>query len=55
MSELRQQLIRSLAKDGRPTLRIVASNESAADWCIRIGPLAKQLNAESKFDPKDAA
>jgi hypothetical protein len=47
---LRQQMLRSLAENGRPPLRIVASNESAADWLIRVGPLAKQLNEQSKND-----
>ena len=49
MSDLRQQLVRSLAESGvKP--RLVVSNDSAADWLIRIGPLAKQLNEDSKRD-----
>ena len=31
------------------------NNETAADWLIRVAPLAKRLNEESRNDPKDAA
>lgn len=48
---LRQQLIRSLG--AKP--RLVVSNDSAADWLIRVGPLAKRLNEDARRDPPDDA
>jgi hypothetical protein len=52
---LKQQLLRSLAEDGRH-MRLAVSNDSASDWLIRVGPLAKRLNEESRNDPSgDAA
>lgn len=48
---LRQQLLRSLAANGAKP-RLIVSNDSAADWLIRVGPLAKRLNEDSKLDPK---
>lgn len=46
---LKQQLLRSLAKEGAKP-RLIVSNDSAADWLLRVGPLAKRLNEESKHD-----
>jgi hypothetical protein len=46
---LRQDLLRSLAKEGLKP-RLIVSNDSAADWLIRIGPIAKRLNEESRHD-----
>ena len=49
MSELRQRLIRSLVENGAKP-RLVVSNESASDWLIRVWPLARELNEQSKHD-----
>ncbi len=54
MTDLRQQFLRSLALNGAKP-RLVVSNDSAADWLMRVGPLAKRLNEDSRHDPKDAA
>lgn len=46
---LKQALLRSIAENNNH-LRLAVSNDSAADWLIRVGPLAKRLNEESKHD-----
>lgn len=48
--DLRQQFLRSLAASGAKPRLVVSNPESAADWLIRIGPLARQLNEQSQGD-----